>query len=772
MPRVTGLLLMVVVSSTTSLLGQQGAAPVLLEALLAAPSLAHGEPSISPCGSELAYAVIDNVRKPRVEEGTVFRTGVPWFALGSDIWIKSISGGPSKNLTAGGNNWAPSWSPDGRRLAFLSDRSGGAPVNPAHLWVWERTSGKLRQVTDLPVMDPWGKLGALEWLRDSRTVLVKTYPEGMSRSEYATLVEARTGEDRIGADTGVTVRVMRFDPGSDKAVPRTDPLNLDRLLGNLALVDVETGAVRRVSGKSRIASYALSPDGRKLAWTEVTRYEEPGSQHILANLVVRDIQAGKPRRVATNARLAYGFPVFPLFSWAPTSQAIAYRTDGLAMPDEVYVISLAGGPARRIARGPAHEAPLWDEPVHWAPDAAQLFWTRNGTLWRASPDGKAANRVGMATNKGLKLIPRRPGALWSPDGRNGMVFTKNTATKRVGLARVDLASGRLSQLYEEAKAYSYPSRSPIVMPGGRGVVYASEGPHVPPNLWLAEAEGQAPPRQVTSVADSLIQHGGERAKLLEWRSLDGDTLHGALVYPLRNPKGTRFPLIVKVYGGEDLSDQVNRFGFANSPVENLLVFTSRGYAVLLADSRAAIGTPMSDLLKSVVPGVDRAIDAGIADPARIGLIGHSYGGYSTLALIVQSRRFKAAVMRAGLGDLVSAYGHLGADGTNYLLSWAERGQGRMGGTPWEVRERYIENSPIYYLDRIKAPLLIIQGSEDVHPFLSDQVFTGLRRLGKRVEYARYIGEGHFESLWSRSNQLDYLARVVSWFDVYLKGESS
>jgi dipeptidyl aminopeptidase/acylaminoacyl peptidase len=170
-----------------------------------------------------------------------------------------------------------------------------------------------------------------------------------------------------------------------------------------------------------------------------------------------------------------------------------------------------------------------------------------------------------------------------------------------------------------------------------------------------------------------------------------------------------------------------------------------------------------------MPGVDRTIDMGVADPNRIGIIGHSYGGYSTLALIAQSRRFKAAVMRAGFGDLIAAYGELSPDGTNYMVPWAESGQGRMGGSPWEVRERYLENSPIFQLDRVDTPLLIIHGTVDraVAPFLTDQVFVGLRRLGKRVDYVRYAGEDHWEGQWGRPNQIDYLTRVIDWFDRYL-----
>ena len=175
-------------------------------------------------------------------------------------------------------------------------------------------------------------------------------------------------------------------------------------------------------------------------------------------------------------------------------------------------------------------------------------------------------------------------------------------------------------------------------------------------------------------------------------------------------------------------------------------------------------------MKSVLPGINKAVESGLADPDRVGVTGHSYGGYSTLSLVAQSPRFKAAVMRAGMGNMIGQYGQLAPDGTNYGLAWAESGQGRMGGSPWEFRERYLENSPYLYLDRVQTPLLIIHGGKDdaVPSYLADEVFTGLRRLGKPVTYARYEGESHWEGTWSFANQLDALTRSVAWFNRYLK----
>jgi dipeptidyl aminopeptidase/acylaminoacyl peptidase len=116
---------------------------------------------------------------------------------------------------------------------------------------------------------------------------------------------------------------------------------------------------------------------------------------------------------------------------------------------------------------------------------------------------------------------------------------------------------------------------------------------------------------------------------------------------------------------------------------------------------------------------------------------------------------------------------MGSDGTAFLQSTSEEGQGLMGGTPWAFRDRYIENSPIFYLDRVETPLLIIHGSNDdaVASFLGDEVLVALRRLGKQVAFAKYRGEGHDPAEWSYANQVDFSNRMIRWFDKYLKGDN-
>jgi dipeptidyl aminopeptidase/acylaminoacyl peptidase len=747
------------------------AVPLSVEEVLEASNVAaYSPPAFSPDNRFLAYVVTDNARRREaIDDEQLLRNGVAWYGVASDIWISDLETGTRRNLTGGtGDNWAPSWSPDGRYLAFRSDRGSKGTIGPARLWVWERASDGLRQVSGADVREGWA---GTHWTADGRSVIVDLFPGELGREGYAALVKGKV--PRPGLATGVTAKVFEFDPSAPGAAPGTDQVNLDYVRRDLGLIDVKTGGLRRLVKGVRIGSYALAPDKTTLAYAVLTRAEKPGAGQYLFELVVHDLKTGASRVVASDVRL----DLFERsFSCSPTGDTIAYRTAGPLAADEIYVVSRTGGTPRRVVQNPPVD-PLAlqeiDQPV-WDPTGQNLFFTRKGVVWRAAADGSGAAAFASLADHELAIIAPRQQALFSPDrGRSGVVMTLNPGTKRVGFASVGLQTGAVSLLFEEEKRYGGYGTEPSISPNGTSVAYVAEDALNPADLFVLSGDLKQP-RKVSQVAPALTGRVLGKAEVIEWHSLDGETMRGALVYPAGYERGKSYPLIVKVYGGSSISNDLNRFGYAIAAVENLQLYATRGYALLLADSKLNLGTPMVDLMKSVMPGIDKAIELGVADPKSIGVTGHSYGGYSTLSLIVQSPRFKAAVMRAGLGDLIGGYGQLSPDGTNYGLAWSESGQGRMGGSPWEFRERYLENSPIFYLDRVRTPLLIIHGNEDraVSSYLADEVFTGLRRLGKTVTYVRYEGEDHWEGAWSRPNQVDAVTRALAWFERYLKGGAS
>jgi dipeptidyl aminopeptidase/acylaminoacyl peptidase len=150
-------------------------------------------------------------------------------------------------------------------------------------------------------------------------------------------------------------------------------------------------------------------------------------------------------------------------------------------------------------------------------------------------------------------------------------------------------------------------------------------------------------------------------------------------------------------------------------------------------------------------------------------MGHSYGGYSVLGIIVQTNRFKAAISSGSFSNLFSQYSAMRDDGSAVGMNWAEKDQGRMGGHPWEFQDRYIANSPFFALDKVTTPVLLLHGAADrtVLAARAEETFVGLRRLGKTVEYVRYEGEDHHPGSWSVPNASDYWERVFAWLERYL-----
>jgi dipeptidyl aminopeptidase/acylaminoacyl peptidase len=725
---------------------------------------------LSPDGKWVAYIVEDAGKAESHDREAAIRTGVPFGTTGEDIYVLNTEAGTARSLTEGkSENWLLKWSPNGRYLAFLTDRDGSGQ---AKLWVWDRTTNDLKKVFDAPA-----RTDQIEWLPDSHNIIIRVVPEGMSIEAYVSKIRSNADADKPvnrTQDSTVLLYQSKHLGQSDMGIPASDPWNLNySTLGDLAMVDVASGRTSIIVHGQRIAKYSLSSDGSRVAYTIPKRFEKPGSQQVLFDLATVVIKTTHQDILATDIRLDYDGAEF---SWSPDSTTIAYHTGGMeAKAKDCYVVRIDGRVSRRITQfSPPAETPRLKSSVPLWDAQGNVYLLKEGALWRASPDRNEAVKVAEVPNRQIDaLIPQSGNLLWrSSDEHATVVVTHDDGGKQDGFFKVDLVSGASNKLLEQSQCYTCADRLPQVTttPDGRHIAYFAEDAQHESDLWLNDATFDNA-RRLTHLNPQFDKYKMGAARLIDWMSDDGDRLQGALLLPSDYQQGTRYPLIVLVYGGSFLSNHFDHFGLAASHGPfNLQLLATRGYAVLLPDAPQHLGSPMADLGKTVLPAVNKAIEIGIADPDRVGIMGHSYGGYSTMALIVQSKRFKAAVEVDGMGDLIDAYGQMSKDGTAYETASSEMGQGKMGGSPWQFRERYIENSPSSYLDRIETPLLIVHGADDtvVASFLGDELFVSLRRLGKEVEYAKYEGEEHSPLNWSYANQLDFCNRMIAWFGRYLK----
>jgi len=717
-------------------------------------------------GKWLVYGDHDNHKNETSSPNKFEKSEVPEIAMGTDIVIVDTATGLTRNLTGGkGANWGATWSPRSLDLAFLSDRELSGT---AKLWIWHGGSGTLEPLSNVATRG-----SEICWSPDATKILVKGFPISLPRTgEESVKPSADRTQSSSDSTLGSTVALYYSTPSSEAtgSNKQSDPWSLEGFRSDLLVVDTQSGSTQRLATDERISKFSFSPDGLFAAFTTALRFEKPASQQLLWNLSVVSIGSGKTTVAASGIRLGFNGASY---SWSPDSSRLAFQEGGPLASGDAYTVDLRTGILKNVTKfgrtlpwGSA-ASPLWDNSGQF------IYLVHDDAIWRASINAGGASRVAtIPEHRITEIAASTPDRLWSSDGgKTTVVLTYDDHGKQSGLYRLNLADGRIEGVLERGQFYLSTILERHLFPSenNRMLAFFSQDSQHDVDLWITDAQLDHA-RRLTHLNAQFDRYQLGGARLVDYRSLDGELLHGALLLPSDYQKGKQYPLIVWVYGGSHGSEYLNRFGLGFGGAANLQILATRGYAILFPDAPQHLGTPMLDLAKTVLPAVNTVIDMGIADADRVGVLGHSNGGYSVLSLIVQTKRFRAAVMEDGTGDLISAYGQMGKDGSAFLSSVTEEGQGLMGGTPWQYRDRYIENSPLFFLDRVETPLLIVHGGEDktVAPFLGDEIFVGLRRLGKEAEYARYDGEGHSPVVWSHANQVDFCNRLISWFDRHLK----
>ncbi|MCH8549154.1 MAG: prolyl oligopeptidase family serine peptidase [Balneolaceae bacterium] len=291
-----------------------------------------------------------------------------------------------------------------------------------------------------------------------------------------------------------------------------------------------------------------------------------------------------------------------------------------------------------------------------------------------------------------------------------------------------------------------------------------------PNLWVASDRRFRNPVQVSRLHEDLTDRfAWGHAELIDWVNMDGKTVQGILYYPGDYDPDETYPVFIYYY--ERFSQRLYEF---NTPVTNhrpnIAQYTSDGYAVFLPDVWFDVPIPGYSATKNLVPGVHKLIEMGIADPDAIGLHGHSWSGYLTAHVVTQTDIFAAAVAGAPVGNMTSAYSGI-RWGTGLARQFQyEQTQSRLGVSMWENLAPYIENSPVFFADRINTPLMIQHGDADeaVPWYQSIELYLALRRNGKDSVFLHYYDEPHH--LRQFANRLDYAIKMKEYMDHYLKGD--
>jgi dipeptidyl aminopeptidase/acylaminoacyl peptidase len=412
----------------------------------------------------------------------------------------------------------------------------------------------------------------------------------------------------------------------------------------------------------------------------------------------------------------------------------------------------------------------------WMEQGKTLFIYDKYDIWSIALDGSSAFRLTNGRkNKTTYRIVVQSGdqsnkmnydgnyqGLFQPNDR---LLIKTEALEHTGYCFWNKKTGLQSLLDKKMRISQF-----IASEKNDSYVYVEENFNAPPRILIKENQNSKEKVLFQSNPQHYKYNWGN-SKLITYTNSKGAVLNGVLCYPANYHTDTKYPMVVYVY--EKLSKELYNYvtPSQNNPTGfNIANFISKGYFVFLPDIVYEIGSPGPSATDCVVSATKKVIASESIDSTRVGLIGHSYGGYETDYIITQTNMFAAAVAGAAITDYVSGYLWV-AWGFQKPNFWHyEFGQLRIGKSLYDNYAGYLQNSPIYHADKVNTPLLSWAGEQDsqVHHYQSIEFYLALRRLAKTNTMLLYPGENH--TLSDRLHQQHLTRSVEQWFDHYLKGD--
>ena len=610
------------------------------------------------------------------------------------------------NLPQGASQ--PQFSPDIALIAYVEN---------GNVWVTTVAAGGVAEMLGPGANPQWHSDGWLSYLRETDGITrvwrhdylaeeepTPVTPEGLSVGTYAwspdgctlAVFEGRAMQRPEVAKPGA---IWLLDAASGEALQRIEPPAEPQLL---------------------LGGLAWSPDSRRLAWSVAVVVEGRRAEHREIRLL--EVTDGSIRSVVPVGACQASLP-----SWRADGEALAFA----ATPHPYGYHAL-------------YSLATWN-----LRDASVRYRTHDPFV-----------------------LPARSAPLWSPDGQT-IYQTGNHGAITRQLFAVSLADGAIKPLTEGISNH----KTPVLSADGRWLASVVEPPDGLTEIWLVATDGSES-RQVSNANRQLESMPAvERLEMevVRWRSLDGLEVEGLLLYPPGygpdRPPPSPLPTIVDPHGGP--KDITPRRTLGDDPLhftgQRFLV--AHGYLGFLPDYRSSgiygweayqqmfTGHDNNTRLDAadIMTGVDHLVAAGLADPMRLGLRGHSNGASLTNWLITQTNRFAAAVSVEGATDLVAA---AKATAPNDIAEL------EYGGSVEDVPENYRAYSPLTYAAQACTPLLLFEGEPMKRMEQGKPFCDALAEAGVEVEYVYYAGEGHL--FRQPENQTDYLQRTLDWFDRHLR----
>jgi dipeptidyl aminopeptidase/acylaminoacyl peptidase len=334
-------------------------------------------------------------------------------------------------------------------------------------------------------------------------------------------------------------------------------------------------------------------------------------------------------------------------------------------------------------------------------------------------------------------------------------------TKQSGYYEVEIGSSPKALRYTD-KMIGRPTKAK----DANVIMYTEQTFEEFPDVWVSSTNFKRP-EKITDANPQQADYKWGRRVLVDYTDQRGHRLQATLALPADYEEGKKYPMVIYFY--EKMSQRHHQYSMPTyDDRPHMSTYASNGYLVLMPDIIYDEGKPGSSALDDVTAAAQKVIDLGYADPERIGLQGHSWGGYESSFILTQTDMFACVVTGAPLTDLVSMYNVIYKRTGSFNGPIIEWSQGRMGTTPWDNMELYMSQSPIHNAKNISTPFMILHGTADgaVDWNQGLQYYQTARRLGKEVILLSYPDEPHH--LTKEANQKDFQIRMKQYFDFYLK----
>ncbi|KKO52363.1 S9 family peptidase [Paenibacillus sp. DMB20] len=619
----------------------------------------------------------------------------------SHIRLTTSDGSRDVPFTSGEQDGAPAWSPDGTKLAFTRKKDDRRQV-----WIMPADGGEARPATNLE-----HGVNAFKWSPDSKMLLVSSEvsdtekEDGNNESKDAVKDDANKHPEEIIID-----RIKyKADGGGIWNGRRT----------HLYTVDIKTEKTEQVTtGNFDVSSFNWSPDGRRIAYTAKIpsdRYPDPDLR-LTNDVFIVDLSDSSVSRM-TDGTLSVDTVAF-----TPDGQFILILADdlscGFATLTKIHLIPLQGGESR------------------------VLFSDMDVQLGHSCISDM---RAGAGTPP-----------LFSKDGKSVYVQFSRNGSVNIGRFALDGSSHEVI-VGGEREVYQF------ALTPEENLVFAAADPLQPGDLFTYDA-GSGEEKQLTRCNEELWKELDlSKPEAFTFNTSDGWPIQGWIIKPAEYKAGEKVPAVLEIHGGPQAM-------YGHTFMHEFQLLAAAGYAVFYTNPRGGHGygqvhvnTVRGDYggrdYQDLMEAVDYVLEAyPYVDASRLGVTGGSYGGFMANWIVGHTDRFQAAVTQRSISNWISFYG---VSDIGYYFT-----EDQIWGNPWDDLEKLWKHSPIAYVKNVHTPLLILHGEQDLRCPIEqgEQMFTALKRIGRKTQLIRFPGADHN---LSRSGhpvlRVQRLAHIVRWF---------